>query len=202
MLRQPARAMLIDLDGVIRRWDSSSPVEQEYGLSPGALLQTATAWELLRPAVAGEITDAEWMGLVADRLPIDPASARAAVAEWQSHRGTVEEEALAFVRDVRAAGKLVGLSTNATDRLRGDLDALGLTREFDVVISSSELHIHKPAPEFFVRACAILGEPPQLVLVVDDDDRAVRAARALRMPAYRWTGPQDLGYLRKALDIS
>jgi putative hydrolase of the HAD superfamily len=160
------------------------------------------AWELLRPAVAGEITDAQWMGLVADRLPLDASSAASAVAEWQSHRGTVDPEALAFVRDVRAAGKLVGLSTNATDRLRIDLDALGLGHEFDVVISSSELHVHKPAPEFFARACAILGEPPQLVLVVDDDDRAVRAARALKMPAYRWTGPQDLGYLRKALGIN
>jgi putative hydrolase of the HAD superfamily len=194
--------MLIDLDGVVRRWDSPEAVELRHGLEPGTLLPTAMAWELLRPAVAGEITDAEWMGLVADRLPIEPESARAAVAEWQSHRGSVDEEALGFVREVRAAGKLVGLSTNATDRLRGDLEALGLAGEFDAVINSSELHIHKPAPEFFVRACAILGEPPQLVLVVDDDDRAVRAARALRMPAYRWTGPQDLGYLRKALDIS
>jgi putative hydrolase of the HAD superfamily len=194
--------MLIDLDGVVRRWDSTEAVELRHGLEPGTLLPTAMAWELLRPAVAGEITDAEWMGLVADRLPLDPSSAAEAVAEWQSHRGSVDEEALGFVREVRAAGKLVGLSTNATDRLRGDLEALGLAGEFDAVINSSELHIHKPAPEFFVRACAILGEPPQLVLVVDDDDRAVRAARALRMPAYRWTGPQDLGYLRKALDIS
>ncbi len=202
MLRQPPRAMLIDLDGVVRRWDSPEAVELRHGLEPGTLLRTAMAWELLRPAVAGEITDAEWMGLVADRLPLDPSPAAEAVAEWQSHRGSVDEEALGFVRDVRAAGKLVGLSTNATDRLRGDLDALGLAGEFDAVISSSELHIHKPAPEFFVRASAILGEAPQLVLVVDDDDRAVRAARALKMPAYRWTGSQDLGYLRKALDIA
>ncbi len=202
MRRQPPRAMLIDLDGVVRRWDSPSAVEVRHGLEPGMLLRTAMAWELLRPAVAGEITDAQWMGLVADRLPLDSPAATEAVAEWQSHRGTVDGEALAFVRDVRAAGKLVGLFTNATDRLRGDLDALGLAGEFDVVISSAELHVHKPAPEFFVRACAILGEPPQLVLVVDDDDRTVRAARALRMPAFRWTGPQDLGYLRKALDIS
>jgi putative hydrolase of the HAD superfamily len=194
--------MLIDLDGVVRRWDSPSAVEEKYGLPPGALWQTALAWVLLRHAVVGELTDAQWMGLVADRLPLDAPAAAEAVAEWQSHRGSVDEEALAFVRDVRAAGKLVGLSTNATDRLRGDLDQLGLAGEFDVVISSSELHIHKPAPEFFVRACAILDQPPQLVLVVDDDDRVVRAARALRMPAFRWSGPQDLGYLRKALGIS
>jgi putative hydrolase of the HAD superfamily len=201
MRRQPARALLIDLDGVVRRWESPAEVEARHGLEPGTLLRTAMAWELLRPAVAGEITDAEWMRLVADRLPLEEVAAAAAVAEWQAHRGHVDEQALAFVREVRAAGKLVGLATNATDRLRGDLDTLGLTGEFDAVISSAELHIHKPAPQFFVRACAILGLPPQLVLFVDDDDRSVRAARALQMPAFRWTGPQDLGYLRKALGV-
>jgi len=202
MRRQPARAMLIDLDGVVRRWASPEAVEQKYGLSPGTLTQTAMAWELLRPAVAGEITDAEWMRLVADRLPLDPESAAAAVADWQADRGSVNPEALAFVRDVRAAGKPVGLATNATDRLRGDLDALGLTGEFDAIISSYELGIHKPAPEFYVRACAELGVPPQWVMFVDDDDRAVRAARVLQMPAYRWTGPRHLGSLRRALGLA
>lgn len=201
MRRVPPRAMLIDLDGVVRRWASPADIEARFSLPPGTLRQTAMAWDLLRPAVAGEITDAEWMRLVAERLPLDPSPAAAAVAEWQADRGSVDPSALAFVRDVRAAGKLVGLATNATDRLRGDLAALGLDREFDVVISSAELHIHKPAPSFYVRACAMLGEPPQLVLFVDDDDRAVRAARALKMPAYRWTGAQDVGYLRKALGI-
>jgi putative hydrolase of the HAD superfamily len=202
MRRQPARAMLIDLDGVLRRWESPSAVEEKYGLAPDTLMRTAMAWELLRPAVSGEITDAEWMGLVADRLPLDRPDAAAAVAEWQSHRGSVDPAALAFVRDVRADGKPVGLATNATDRLRGDLDALGLTGEFDAVISSYELGIHKPAPEFFVRACAAIGVPAPWVLFVDDDDRAVRAARALQMPAYRWTGPRHLGYLRGALGLA
>jgi putative hydrolase of the HAD superfamily len=201
MRRQPARAMLIDLDGVVRRWDSSEPVEQKYALEPGTLLHTAMTWHLLRPAVVGEITDAEWMSLVARRLPLDEPQATAAVAEWQSDRGHVDPDALGFVREVRAAGLPVALATNATDRLRGDLAALGLTGEFDAVFSSYELKVHKPAPEFYTRACAALGLAPQWVLFVDDDDRAVRAARALQMPAYRWTGPQHLGYLRRALGV-
>src|SRR4051812_376552 len=119
MLRKPARAMLIDLDGVLRRWDPSvaAGVERAYGLEPGALLDTATAWELLRPAVAGELSDAEWMSLVARRLPLPEPQAAAAVTEWQKHRGTVDADVLGFVREVRAAGLPVGLATNATDLL-------------------------------------------------------------------------------------
>ena len=203
MTRERAQALLIDLDGVLRRWDPAPmiAVEVAYGLKPAALLETAMAWDLYRPAVTGEITDAEWMRLVAERLPIDPERAAAAVAEWQSYRGEPDPDALAFVREVRAGGRKVGLATNATDRLRPDLEALGLAGEVDVVISSWEQKVHKPAPEFFARACELIGVPPQQALFIDDDDRVVRGARVARLPAYRWTGPQHVPYLRKALDL-
>lgn len=204
MQRQPARGLLIDLDGVLRRWDPEAAVaaEAKYDLEPGILLRTAMSWDLYRPAVAGEITDAEWMQLIAMRLPLPTEDAAAAVAQWQTHRGAVDAEVLAFVREVRAAGPPVGLATNATDRLRGDLETLGLTGEFDTVVSSYELKIHKPAPEFFERACAALGLEPYWILFVDDDDRAIRAARVAKMPAYRWSERRQFPYLRAALGIS
>ncbi|GIF02957.1 HAD family hydrolase [Actinoplanes siamensis] len=202
-MRDRARALLIDLDGVLRRWDPAPmiAVEVKYGLKPAALLETSMSWDIYRPAMAGEISDAEWMGLVASRLPLDGADAAAAVAQWQAYRGEVDPEALEFVRGVRAAGRTVGLATNATDRLRGDLDALGLTGEVDVVISSSELKVHKPAPEFFEQACRAIGTLPKHVLFVDDDDRAIRGARAAGLSGYRWAGTEHVPYLRKALDI-
>ncbi|MCA2215126.1 HAD family hydrolase [Jidongwangia harbinensis] len=204
MLRQPARAMLIDLDGVVRRWDPAvaAAVEARYALEPGVLLTTATQWDAYRPAVTGEITDAEWMRVIAMRLPLPIDDATAAVAEWQQHRGYVDDEVLAFVRDVRAAGRPVALGTNATDRLHGDLETLGLTGAFDLVVSSAELKVHKPAPEFFQRACDALGVDRSWVLFVDDDDRAVRGARAAKMPAYRWSERREFGYLRAALGLS
>jgi putative hydrolase of the HAD superfamily len=201
--RQPARALLIDLDGVLRRWDPAvaSAVEQAHSLEPGSLLTTAMSWDLLRPAVAGELTDAQWMTVIASRLPLPSDQAAAAVEEWQRHRGFVDEAVLAFIRDVRAAGLPVGLATNATDRLRDDLAGLGLAKEFDLVLSSWELKIHKPAPEFFARACAALGVEAPWVLFVDDDDRTIRGARAAKLLAFRWTGPEGLPYLRRALGL-
>jgi putative hydrolase of the HAD superfamily len=76
-----------------------------------------------------------------------------------------------------------------------------LTGELDLVINSWDLKIHKPAPEFFQKAAELIGELPKHVLFVDDDDRAVRGARAAGLSAYRWTGPHHLTYLRKALDL-
>ena len=83
----------------------------------------------------------------------------------------------------RAAGLPVGLATNATDLLRGNLEALGLADEFDVVLSSWELKIHKPAPEFFQRACQVIRVLPKFVLFVDDDQTEACQRREHRRSA-------------------
>ncbi|SDT77612.1 HAD family hydrolase [Actinoplanes derwentensis] len=202
-MRDRAQALLIDLDGVLRRWDPAPmiAVELEYGLKPASLLETSMSWDIYQPAMSGEITDAEWMKLVADRLPLEAPAATAAVAAWQEYRGEVDPDALALVRAARAGGRTVAIATNATDRLRADLDTLGLTSEVDLVLSSWELKVHKPAPEFFQQACLAVRTVPKRVLFVDDDDRVIRGARASGLAGYRWAGPEHVPYLRKVLDL-
>ncbi|MEH1016806.1 HAD-IA family hydrolase [Micromonospora sp. CPCC 206060] len=205
MARQRATALLVDLDGVLRRWDEAvvAGVESRYGLPAGALVETALHWGRLQPVLVGQVSHADWMVQVAEALA-EPAGgldrARDAVAEWQSYRGEIDPDVLALVREVRAAGLPVGLATNATDALDADLVTLGLTGEVDQVFNSWELGVHKPAKEYFQRACLALGTPPERVLLVDDDDRVVRGARAAGLSAYRWNGVADLPYLRAVLD--
>ena len=151
--------------------------------------------------MAGEMTHEEWMRLVADRLPLPPDEAAAAVAEWQAYRGEPDPEVLAFVREVRAAGRKVGLATNATDLLDGDLAALGLTGEVDVVVNSVRPEDSQAGAGVLPAGLRADRRAAKYVLFVDDDDRVVRGARAAGLPAYRWTGPQHLGYLRKALQL-
>ncbi|MEV0152150.1 HAD-IA family hydrolase [Micromonospora sp. NPDC050686] len=204
MARERATALLVDFDGVLRRWDPAvaAGVEEEYGLTEGVLGEIAMSWGLLQPVLTGKVSHAQWVQSVAEALTPsvgDPARARAAVDQWQRYRGEVDPDVLAFVREVRAAGVRVGLGTNATDLLDADLAALGLTDELDVVVNSSVLGVHKPAKEYFQAACEALATPPKQVLFVDDEDRAVSGARVAGLPAYRWTGVGDLRYLRAAL---
>jgi putative hydrolase of the HAD superfamily len=204
MRRQRPSALLVDLDGVLRRWDRQvdADVEQRYDLPPGSILDTATTWDLLRPAITGEVTHAQWMARVVDALARrtgDAGRARAAVAERERYRGEVDPEVLALLREVRGAGTRVGLATNATDVLDADLAALGLTHEVDAVVNSSALGVRKPSREYFALACRAVGAAPARVLLLDDDDRAVSGARAAGLSAYRWTGPGDLRYLRAVL---
>lgn len=203
-MRERATALLVDMDGVLRRWDPAvaSAVERKYGLAPGALFDTAMQWSRLQPAVTGQVSHSDWMAGVVDALAEQAGSresARTAVDEWETYRGTIDPEVLAFIREIRAAGVRVGLATNATDALDADLAALGLVDEVDVVVNSSVVGVHKPTKDFFHQACAALRVPPRQVLFVDDDDRSVRGARAAGLSAHRWTGRQDLPYLRAAL---
>jgi putative hydrolase of the HAD superfamily len=205
MPRERATALLVDLDGVLRRWDPevTASVERRFGIPSDVLLETAMRWAMLQPAITGRTTHADWMAGVAEALAMatgDPDRARAAVAEWQVYRGAVDDDVLAFIREVRAAGIRVGLATNATDALDADLLNLGLVSEVDVVANSSVFGVHKPTREFFEQACAALDTPAARVLFVDDTDRSVEGARAAGLSAYRWNGPQDLPYLRAALE--
>jgi putative hydrolase of the HAD superfamily len=197
--REPARALLIDLDGVVRRWDPAVPaaVEQRYGLTPGTLLATAMHPDRVRPAVLGQVSHADWMSGVGATLGVPEA-----VAELETYRGEVDPDVLGFVRKVRTGGVPVGLAGNATDRLDADLATLGLTGEFDAVLNSSALGVAKPDPEYFTRACASLGVPPRDCLVVDDSARIVAGARAAGLVAHRWTGPADLPYLHAVLGLA
>ena len=203
MSRERATALLVDFDGVLRRWDPAvaAGVEREYGLTEGVLGEIAMSWGLLQPVLTGQVSHAQWMMSVADALTpvVGVDRARAAVQEWQSYRGEVDPEVLAFVREVRAAGIRVGLGTNATDLLDADLAALDLTGELDVIVNSSVVGVHKPAKEYFQAACEALETPPGRVLFIDDEDRAVAGARVAGLSAHRWSGPADLRYLRAAL---
>lgn len=198
--RHVAHALLIDFDGVLRHYDQelSAQIEQRHGLPPGAFLEAGLEWTRYIPAVTGAWSRSRWLDAIAEAT----GAPREAVLEWDTYRGYVDHEVLEFVREVRAAGRPVGLATNATSDLRDDLSRFDLDREFDAVISSAELGHHTPSKEFFLAACGAVGTPPQKVLFVDDTDRNVLGARAAGLSALRFTGLGDLRYLRAALGVS
>ncbi len=166
--------LLLDLDGVLRRFGPDAPIEDAHGLPRGTLARTA--FELAGPALLGEKSDHEWRISVRDRLAADigPAAARAAVAAW-SRVGEVIPEALALVRTVRRHHR-VALFSNATSRLPADLRTLGLDREVDDVVSSAELGAAKPTPEAFRKALVRLGVTADGTVFCDDS--AANAAGA------------------------
>ncbi|MGC9666312.1 HAD family hydrolase [Planosporangium sp. 12N6] len=204
--RQPADVLLVDFEGVVYRYDPApaAAAEERYGLPAGTVRDLGAQWGRLRQALAGESSRADWLDGIAHALVdrvggLEPA--RALVAEAQGHHGHLVPEVLAFVDEVRAAGRRVGLAANAMDDFDAVLTRYGLADRFDVIVNSSKIGVHKPAKEFFVQACLAMEKPPSRCLFVDDDDRDVRAARVAGLSAYRYNGPEDFPYLRAVLGL-
>src|SRR5262249_47464193 len=143
--REPAQALLLDLDGVVRVIDPEymSTVEQRYGVAPGALARTGSEWDRLRPALVGEISLEEWQEGVAAALvhsahgTLDAEGAASAVSAWVAEAGRVVPEVVDLIRTARSHGRPVALTVNGMSHVDKQVDALGLRDEVDAVVSST-----------------------------------------------------------------
>jgi len=173
------RSLLVDLDGVLRFWDPSNDIQAEgaYGLPVGSIRATAFTPDLLLLAITGRISDEEWRRRIADRLKlhVPHRDAVRAVTAWSESLGEVNPDVLALVATCRRQAS-VHLLTNATSRLRRDLQRLGLSDVLDGVISSAEVGIPKPEAGIFEAALSVTGVAASETLFVDDAPLNVSAA--------------------------
>lgn len=188
------RALLIDLDGVIRRWvDNDSQLAATFSVSGSVVRQIAFEAPLLQEVITGRITDEAWRTQIAERLTAKGISTRAAelVSHWSAPIGEVVASVLDLVRMARSSAKVV-LVTNATSRLESDLQRLNLIDEFDVIINSSDVGYAKPDAQIFEAALKAVNLSPQAAAFVDDSATNVRAAAALGIDAHHFTGAEAL----------
>jgi putative hydrolase of the HAD superfamily len=195
------KALLIDLDGVIRRWQSSDEsIEGAYGLPLGSIRQAAFSPELVEPAITGAISDEEWRACIAEKLGYKCGAARAvdAVAQWASHPGEVDEMTLSLLSACPSSLRLV-LVTNATSRLPHDLLALGLSERFYAVVNSSQVGVAKPSKEIFGVALERSGATPAQALFIDDTVANVESASSLGILSHVFIGHHGMSaFLRQA----
>jgi putative hydrolase of the HAD superfamily len=189
--RHKAYALLIDMDGVLRQWERPANARHDE------FLQAGLSWKLYVPAVTGVWTKAQWL----DKIAIETGASAEELSEWDSYRGVIDQKALSLVRHARAEGRPVALASNAIDDLRDDLKAFGLEEDFDAVISSAEIGVHKPSRDFFLAACDAVRTEPKFCLFVDDTHRNIEGARAAGLSALRWSGEESIPYVESALGI-
>jgi putative hydrolase of the HAD superfamily len=192
--------VVCDLDGVLRHFDvkATHQLEVDAGLEPGSIAERAFDPALLQPAITGAVSDEAWRDSIVDALShaIAADDARALVARWSESPGRIDPDVLRLLRAVRAIAPVVIL-TNATSRLRRDLEALGAADEFDAVVSSAETGVPKPESGAFRAAQTAVGESlgrsvaEANLLFVDDDVRNVDAAAAFGWNAVEFTNPDS-----------
>jgi putative hydrolase of the HAD superfamily len=189
------KALLVDLDGVLRVWDAENETQAERagGLAPGAIRRAAFARELLEPAITGRVTDEHWRSQIAARLRETHACecAERVVSLWSASPGQIDAEVLELLRASRPRARLA-LITNATSRLSADLARLGVEQEFDFIFNSAVLGAIKPELAIFRAALNEMDVASAEALFVDDNAGHVSAAEQLGILGHGYRGIEAL----------
>jgi beta-phosphoglucomutase len=111
----------------------------------------------------------------------DPAVIEERIARYNAlvaDGSTVDPDTRAAVRYAALRVPVALVSAAARAEIEPVLDASGLTDAFRVVISQDDVRKGKPDPEGYLRAAALLEVAPGSMLVFEDTDVGVAAARA------------------------
>ena len=197
------KAVLFDMDGVIRHWDSAGAREGERvtGLPEGAIERVAYDIPEFWQTQVGACTAREWAAAVGRALAAEygPGAERAADV-YLAYAGRVDAEMVALVAAVRER-TTVALLSNATDQLREHLAHHDLVEAFDVVFCSAELGMAKPDVAIYRHAAGVLGVAPGECFFTDDRPENVDGARAAGMHAAVFTGRAALVASLRALGV-
>lgn len=192
----PIRAVLFDLDGVVRHFDAgfTADIEARHGLSPGAVLDAAFEPDLLAQVTTGAISRRTWVERVSATL-----GSVAAAEEWGRQPSEVDPDVLAIVDALRAAGIRTAILTNGTDTIPAEAAELGLTAHFDAIFNSAEIGWAKPDIRAFQHVLDALGLAGAEVFFTDDSASKLAGAEELGMPTHQFTTAEGLrGALRAA----
>ena len=187
------RAVVFDLDGVIRHFDPDHvrAIEHRHGIAEGTIESFAFAQPQVADVTTGRISRAAWVEMIAQHV-----GSTAAVAEWGSQPSRVDPNMLQLAAELRAAGVVTAILTNGTDTIPAEATELGLARHFDPIFNSVAIGYIKPDKRVFLHVLDRFGLEAQEVLFTDDSERKLQGARACGMHAHHFTG---IGPLRAAL---
>ncbi|WP_256209457.1 MULTISPECIES: HAD family hydrolase [unclassified Microbacterium] len=188
------RAVLFDLDGVIRHFDHDTTLEARHGLADGAIARTAFSSPLIDEVTTGLLTREEWIIRVGEA-----AGSAAAAQEWGRTPFAADRDVLALVDAVRSHGTTCAILTNGTDTIDEELRDSGIDAHFDRVFNSADIGHAKPDVRAFRHVVAALDLPPEEVFFLDDSPGKLSGARALGMTTHHFTG---VAALRTALHVA
>lgn len=185
------RAVVFDLGQVLASGEEvhSAPA-RELGVDPALFAQL---YAVGRAAYDDGGSDAAYWGPILTGLgkPVTPETVQRLAARdadlWLRLRPTARQ----LLADVRAAGRLVAVLTNAPYALDHALVDAEFADEADHWFVSSAMGIVKPHPAVYRRVTEVLELPPDEVAFVDDLQPHVDAATAAGWHAYRWVSDAD-----------
>lgn len=193
------RAVVFDLDGVLRRFDLApvAGIERRHELPEGSIQKAAFSPELLDPVITGRTSRADWVRAVGERLG-DPQAAQ----EWGRIPSTPDARMLTLSDELRAAGIRTAILTNGTDTIPAELHESGIDEHVDAVFNSAEIGIAKPDPRAFQHVLNALAVTAEAVFFTDDSAPKLAGAEILGIRTHHFTGVDGLRAALRAAGVS
>ncbi|MCC2321190.1 HAD family hydrolase [Cellulomonas xiejunii] len=187
------KAVLFDLDGVVRHFDERAvaEIEASHSLAAGSIAAFAFSEPHLTEVTTGRITRAEWVRRIGDHVE-NHAAARA----WGATRSRIDDDVVRLAAELRALGRTTAILTNGSDTVHAELRALDFPPTFGRVFNSAEIGHAKPDPAAFHHVLEALGVRAREVFFIDDTPRNLTAAAGLGIVTHHFT---DVPRLRAAL---
>jgi epoxide hydrolase-like predicted phosphatase len=186
------RAVFFDFGGVLTTsvWDSFAAFCRSEGLQPDTVKNLfrhdPDALADLRGLETGALTESEFEEKFGRRLGLkDPEH----LIDSMFAGMEPEERMVAAVKELRAAGLLIGLITNSWST--NHYDRKLLAELFDTAVISAEVHMHKPQPEIYRLAAERLEVAPEESIFVDDLRENCDGAEAVGMTAVLHRNPPE-----------
>lgn len=176
------RAIVFDLDGVLTDteviWD-----EVRRGLAA----EDGVPWPDEATTAMMGMSTPEWsrylveaVGLHGPPEQVADRTIDAMVARYAEHLPTLPG-AVAAVERLAGVWPL-GLASSSPRRIIDfSLATLGVADRFVATVSTEEVERGKPAPDGYLRTCALLGVDPATAVAIEDSSNGLRAAAAAGM---------------------
>ncbi len=200
----PFDVILFDVGGVLltNGWDhhERAAVLEKFGLDCAAFearhLEPYLAWE------RGAISVAAYLDAAVFNEPrnFSPNEFFAAICAQSK---PLPNGALGILGEVAASHTcmLGALNNEARETNQYRFRQFGLSKLFQVALSSCYLGLRKPDAVIFERALEILGRPPERILFIDDREENAEAAAKAGMKAIRFVGAETLRHELEMLGV-
>lgn len=185
------RTIMMDVDGVLvggRPQDGAhlfTDLEQDLGIPPEVLQR-----EFFKPRWPAIVTGQKALGPELSEVltVIAPTvSAEALIDYWFRNDSRIDQDVLSAIGELRAAGDRVYLATNQ-EHMRANylMTDMGLEGHVDGIFYSAALGHRKPSKEFYTLATEAAGALLESIVLVDDTQDNVVAARDFGWNAVHW----------------
>jgi putative hydrolase of the HAD superfamily len=196
------RAVVFDIGGVLEitpAMDFDARWENDLGLPTGTVFQRLG--DVFAAGSLGEVTEAEVLEAVRDRLEVGPEKADEMMAiVWEQYLGTANTELIAWARGLRPGHRTGILSNSFVGAREREHAAYGFGDLVDVLVYSHEIGVAKPDPRAYETVCERLGVSPGEAAFLDDVEGAVNGARAVGMDAVHYRdNAQAIGELESLI---